>query len=282
MWSLSKGRTVPNDPERLTLFYLALWKLVDIHFPGHQWLESISESKPDLLEEVSSYLKSDPQSWTENPERIKADADRALKLVGASEIDPGWIVRADELRRSFQESALRYSKRLGREELSIPVLDWFEKHELRPETMYVDQLIGPVISRAVERAKSKGTLVIAQLGEKLGPVRVDPEGFLELFSNLLFNAIDASKKGDSIRVEAHSDQHQVLFLLTQEMKGLDTTAVSNLFTPFFNTKKGGTGLGLAVASRLMGDIVHRLGGRLSFTAEPGRGRAVALSLPLVN
>jgi signal transduction histidine kinase len=266
-----------DDAERLALFDLALWKLVDIHFPGHHWLESVSESKPDLIREIHSYLESDISSWARDLEKIRADANRVLELVSNSAVDPSWIDRAGQLRRSFQDCALKYSNRLRRERPPIPAVEWFQSHELKPQPIYAEKLIAPLISSADKMARSRGASVSAHVGEGLGSVKVDPEGFRQMFSNMLLNAVQALRKGDAIRLEVRRDKEQVFFILIQE-----AVSPSGLFAPFFSTKSVGTGLGLAIASRLFEDIVGRLGATLSFTAGPRGEREIALGLPVVN
>ena len=51
---------------------------------------------------------------------------------------------------------------------------------------------------------------------------------------------------------------------------------ARIFTPYFTTKEGGTGLGLVIAQR----IVEQHGGRLSVESSPGSGTRVEVLLPL--
>jgi signal transduction histidine kinase len=58
--------------------------------------------------------------------------------------------------------------------------------------------------------------------------------------------------------------------------GIATADATKIFTPFFTTKTGGTGLGLALAHKIAED--H--GGTLGFTSAPGVGTTFVLFLPL--
>jgi signal transduction histidine kinase len=51
--------------------------------------------------------------------------------------------------------------------------------------------------------------------------------------------------------------------------------VERAFDPFYTTKEGGTGLGLAVVQRIMDG--H--GGGVKIKSEPGKGTTVILELP---
>jgi hypothetical protein len=51
--------------------------------------------------------------------------------------------------------------------------------------------------------------------------------------------------------------------------------MENIFNPFFTTKPGGVGLGLALVAK----IVDEHGGRIVVQSEPGKGAAFELFLP---
>ena len=60
--------------------------------------------------------------------------------------------------------------------------------------------------------------------------------------------------------------------------GISLDNIENIFTPFFTTKKSGTGLGLAVTSR----IIKGHGGRIHVSSKPGRGATFVVWLPPVE
>ena len=59
-------------------------------------------------------------------------------------------------------------------------------------------------------------------------------------------------------------------------QGIDPQSLVHIFDPFYTTKETGTGLGLAVAHR----ILQNHGGRIDVTALPGDGTSVTMSLPV--
>jgi signal transduction histidine kinase len=57
--------------------------------------------------------------------------------------------------------------------------------------------------------------------------------------------------------------------------GIAAEDLPHVGQPFFTTKEGGTGLGVAIAQR----IVERHGGALTYESTPGRGTAARVLLP---
>ena len=65
------------------------------------------------------------------------------------------------------------------------------------------------------------------------------------------------------------------FVIHQTGCGMDDSVRRNLFRPFFTTRHGGTGLGLALVKRVVED--HK--GAIRVESRPGEGSRFTLSLP---
>jgi len=57
--------------------------------------------------------------------------------------------------------------------------------------------------------------------------------------------------------------------------GMNSRERENLFIPFRSGKKGGSGIGLAIAYK----IIHNHGGNIAVKSQPGRGSVFTVSLP---
>jgi signal transduction histidine kinase len=111
----------------------------------------------------------------------------------------------------------------------------------------------------------------------LPPVTVDANQMRQVLWNLLKNAAEAMPEGGRIDVGCSvlADGETLLISVTDDGHGLENA--SAVFEPFYTTRAQGTGLGLAVVSR----IVRDHGGSVSAENVPGRGARVSFQLPLV-
>ena len=114
-------------------------------------------------------------------------------------------------------------------------------------------------------------------------LETDPDQLNQVFWNLFLNAADAMADGGSLYVRTDlesitedSDQKVVKVTIRDTGDGLTKKSLSQLFVPFFTTKEGGSGLGLATAKR----IVERLHGNISGDNHPEGGAMFTILLPL--
>jgi len=88
----------------------------------------------------------------------------------------------------------------------------------------------------------------------------------QVVSNLVSNALDASRAGSSIRIRVRQRQDCATVLVSDQGSGISPEARPMIFEPFFTTKKDvGTGLGLWISRR----IVENHGGSIRFRSSNG-------------
>ncbi len=107
----------------------------------------------------------------------------------------------------------------------------------------------------------------------------DPVLLRHALFNLLANAIQADSRGPvTVRLEAgeHNGLPQWRLSVTDSGPGIAPEAMKKLFTPFFSTRPGGSGLGLAVVQY----IVTQHGGHVTAENPPGGGARFTLWLPV--
>jgi two-component system, NtrC family, sensor histidine kinase HydH len=127
-------------------------------------------------------------------------------------------------------------------------------------------------------AAKKSVVVHRDLPECEVRVNADPGQLHQVFVNLLLNAIEAMPSGGNLQISVEKDSpspgtHRVVF--TDSGPGLPANILERLFEPFVTGKPSGTGLGLAVSSRLIKEHDGQLSAVNGFTG----GAVVTVELP---
>jgi signal transduction histidine kinase len=93
----------------------------------------------------------------------------------------------------------------------------------------------------------------------------------QVWTNLIVNAIDAVNGAGKICVGTSLEDNQLVVEIVDNGPGIPPEVQSRLFEPFFTTKSvgTGTGLGLVISNRIVGD---RHGGEIEFESRPGETR----------
>ena len=108
---------------------------------------------------------------------------------------------------------------------------------------------------------------------------VDRQSVGQVFRNVLENALSACPDPVEVRTqwsEAESNGRPALLIsLRDNGPGLTPEVRRKIFDPFFTTKTQGTGLGMAIAKR----IVEAHGGQLEVGPDAGRGAEILIRLP---
>jgi two-component system sensor histidine kinase HydH len=119
------------------------------------------------------------------------------------------------------------------------------------------------------------------LPTNLPPVPLDGELFKQALLNLFLNAQQAMPEGGELTIQGHveppGDPEFVCLSLIDTGKGMAPEVAERAFRPFFSTKAGGTGLGLATTRK----IIEAHNGSIDVQSEVGRGTKFTVRLPVV-
>jgi two-component system sensor histidine kinase PilS (NtrC family) len=111
------------------------------------------------------------------------------------------------------------------------------------------------------------------------PVSCDLDQVRQVAWNLVANAGQALRgagRGGTIRVSSEPlPEGGAILAVSDDGPGIQPGDLGRIFTPFFTSKAGGTGLGLAVVQR----IVDAHGGSIEVDSAPGRGARFTVRLP---
>lgn len=124
--------------------------------------------------------------------------------------------------------------------------------------------------------KERGRLVIGEI--PYVEIAVSESLFLQVVSNLLRNAANASPRGGQIDVIAHVDEDTVTLSVIDDGPGVAPEIAGAMFEPFATTTQSGTGLGLAISAF----VVQSLGGKISYRRHATRGACFTVTLPTAD
>ncbi|MEJ7599754.1 MAG: ATP-binding protein [Kofleriaceae bacterium] len=126
----------------------------------------------------------------------------------------------------------------------------------------------------VERLRSQIAFIVeGTLPET--PARLDPSQLEQALVNLLRNALESGSPADGVSLRVRKLPSAVSIEVGDRGAGMSEVVLSNALLPFYSTKRGGTGLGLA----LVREISEAHGGRVSLANRDGGGLSVTITIP---
>ena len=141
-----------------------------------------------------------------------------------------------------------------------------------------------LITQAVDLYHDVAEDKVIQLATVVPPelsFSADRNRMLQVLTNLLDNAINYSKAGSAVWLEAAQDVPDILIHVRDQGVGIPQQHLPRLFERFYRVDKarsrehGGTGLGLAIVKHIA--LAHS--GRISVTSAVGKGSTFTLHLP---
>jgi signal transduction histidine kinase len=140
-----------------------------------------------------------------------------------------------------------------------------------------------LVDAAVAEARNDPSAAAGSIAVAGDYATVDGDEVLlrQAVGNLLRNALEACAAAGiapHITIDGKVERMHGLVRITvsDNGPGIDPAARDRLFRPFFTTRSGGTGLGLALVQKIV--VTHN--GRVSVTAASGRGASFQITLPL--
>jgi signal transduction histidine kinase len=136
------------------------------------------------------------------------------------------------------------------------------------------ELLKSLVAFMHQELEGRGVTVDARIEPSLPPVAADEHQLRQALLNLLRNAVEAMRNGGRLTLTAARVDGFVELTIGDTGEGIEPDHLAKIFDPFFSTKEGGTGLGLALTQQII--VEH--GGRIDVRSEPGRGTTFIVRL----
>jgi PAS domain S-box-containing protein len=150
------------------------------------------------------------------------------------------------------------------------------------QTQLVAGRLDEVIQRALRfcalGAREGRVDLVSELAADLPPVLMEPSRLVQVFQNVVENAVQHSPPGARVHIAVAREGNgsgAVRCLVSDGGPGFRPEDGARVFEPFFTRRRGGTGLGLSIVQK----IVEEHGGSIRIANQAGGGGLVTICLP---
>ena len=222
-------------------------------------LEELQKAQQRLFHDVSHELRS-PLS------RLQA-------AIGVLQQNPG---KLDAVLDRLVREVERIDGLVG-EILTLARLTGRSQEGLDVQTLDVVDLLNDIVADAAFEAEAR-RIQVSYEGPATFVAQVNGELVYRAFENVIRNALKFTPDSSTVAVFAEQDGEILRVLVTDEGPGIPASELERIFEPFSRgdcfDNLGGYGLGLAITKQ----AIERHGGRVSASAAPGGGLAVAIEI----
>lgn len=143
-----------------------------------------------------------------------------------------------------------------------------------PEEIWVNERLNNVVTLFGQ----SGSHITFEPTETEHVVFIDRDHFIQIFNNLIKNALQAIPKDreGNIIMWTKNDEDTICIFVKDNGKGIDKETRDKIFQPNFTTKNSGMGLGLAISKKM----ANNAGGDITFTSVMDEGTTFKVELPL--
>jgi len=154
-------------------------------------------------------------------------------------------------------------------------LDFTRPVEIHPVDAEIAPLVREVFALAEPQARKNNVFLIFAGNGVTAPLHVDRDLIKQALLNLVLNGCQAMPQGGELKITPRAISNAVELEIRDSGVGIPPDAQQRIFSLFYTTKPGGTGVGLAMAFR----VVQLHSGTIDFTSEVNRGTTFRVTLP---
>lgn len=190
--------------------------------------------------------------------------------------------------QEYTQLMIREAERVNR--IIEELLDLSRPRQARTGKVNISQILDEIVMLQKQAFADRTIRFKLRLDPSIPDISGDRDLLVRLFLNLIKNAGEASPDGEKITIESRIDSEyhmsfpgarptpMVQISINDRGEGIPQQQLERVFTPFYTTKDGGSGLGLPICQKIITD--H--GGFMQIVNCPEGGTSVRVSLPLLS
>ena len=176
-----------------------------------------------------------------------------------------------------REKLLLVDDQLRRIQRILRELVDFSRPALNEQTRCnIHETIDAALSIAKYYKRKKGKQILTHYAENIPLMMIVRDQLVQVFLNLILNAMDATEEGGTIEIRTFRDNSWLRIDIRDDGQGVPGELRNRIFQPYFTTKATGTGLGLFVCR----NIVEQNGGRIELTETSSTGTVFSVYFEL--
>lgn len=156
------------------------------------------------------------------------------------------------------------------------LLDYSRGDSLNIEPFDCLEVIDEILGDLKRNKVVPGVEVTKNFPEKCSTLNADKLKIRQVLTNVINNAIQSMSEGGILALSILEENKALTITVTDTGAGIPRENLEKIFTPFFTTKKKGTGLGMAIIKR----FVELHDGDITIESTVGKGTTVVIILPL--
>ena len=248
----------------------------------------LSEAFNSMMENLNQAREELHHTHTQMIQTEKMAAMGKLAAGLAHEINNplgGVLTCVETLKQNYQDEEQRtkylYLVQTGLERIRRTVkqlLNFGKQRSFQPEPTDINVLMNRTLEMTSHQLSSNGISIHRDFDQNLSEILGDPHQLIQVFVNLILNAIQAMTEGGELWIRTFQEDGRVGISIRDTGCGIPGENMDRIFDPFFSTKEPGqgTGLGLSVSYR----IIQEHGGEITVESQDGIGSEFVLFLPV--
>ncbi len=162
------------------------------------------------------------------------------------------------------------------EQILEDFLRYIRKTELHLSAIDINRIVSDMIDFYSPQAFAHSITVRSSLLQEPLICRADADMLKQVLLNLFINAQQAMPNGGELMLRTQKNRNNAVVIVSDTGKGIEPENMDKVFSAYYSTKPGGSGLGLSTSKK----IIEAHNGSIRVDSLAGKGTSFTIQLPL--